>query len=102
MRHCSQTRFVEWPQHIALGIQAFVNSQAQRVTRQQGRTLLMKLIEVGPILTADDQHVGKAGRGQQSSDGAAAFEQGIGSDRHAMNNDERRIEGGGRRSSVWM
>ena len=84
----SQLPFVERPQHVAVGIEALVHFEAQRVAGQQRGALLVKLIEVRAVLAADDQHIGKARRRQQRSDGAAAFEQGIGGHGHAVDDHE--------------
>ncbi len=90
LRDGSQLPFVERPQHIAVGIEALIHFETQRVAGQQRGTLLVKPIEVRTVLPSDHQHVGKARRRQQRSDGAAAFEQGIRSHGHAVDDHETR------------
>ena len=66
-------------------------AQGERlVAGQKRRTLLVKLIEMRPVLPPDHQCVGKARRCKECGNGTATLEQGIRRHRHAMNDDKTR------------
>ena len=76
--------FVQRGHHVAVGVQPFGHGAPPRRRDQRRRARLAQMIEVGPVLTTDDQHIGKPIRGEQRGLGPATLQQRIGRHGHPV------------------
>ena len=86
-RECTHGGFVERQPHGALRIDALGDRETQGARRQRLRLVDRKIVLVVAALGTDIEHVAKTLRGDQRRLRAAAFDDGVGRKRRAVNED---------------
>jgi hypothetical protein len=86
-RECAHRGFIERQPHGAMRIDALRDGEAQGARRQRLRLVDRKIVLIVAALSTDIEHVAEALRRDNRRLRAASFDDGVGRERRAMNED---------------
>ena len=81
----SNAQFIEWEEHLAVGINPLADRQAQPSGNERRRQIHIDIVLFEAIFVTDLEHVTEALGREKGSSGALALDQRVGRERRPMN-----------------